>query len=675
MPRKKGNPRTRIHPKAKEHPSRHSRQRPDPASNLDTSPPRRPHGYTLAEEARNTASNRRGYRGRDARLRYQPVTFMSAGFMDPLKDFELPGQTNSSMQAKAAVPTLDVGDRLGRDTPSPAQLYAQSLGSNCTVQNEQGQCQYGHPDDKSDVASDSSDEVILFKGRNASRQQQKSPAPRTINSTGDSSQPALQHEINLELRSVREAKDITRNSHSLSRVEEREFIPFDSKPTRRPPSRKPYPGANEDADDEEAAIIADYIANMRDDSDDDNERDEGGEEEEEKEVNEEDINHSLVSHPFSVLRDLGGTDSDAVPSQPSSEDESGDESNEQDDEAEAEDGQRHIESEDERLARFIAKKEQLGLDDDDDDDDVLLFDGVDPDGGWIAATSIPRRKKKSASKKSRVFQGGSQFPSATKMAEAFDELDLMDMQNSRLKKSRKGHISFGLSDSELEGALNMAIKKDRLKKADKKKAREELRSQGSLGKNVNPYDLRVRYQGGMSLDDLADEIEAFMLSTREQLILPPFDKGARKIVHTIANSLNIKSKSAGAGTSRYPVLYRSKATLPYNETLFEQAFSRVRRVWFPRVDADEKVVQQTRVLKRTEIRAGKSRTGKSSLVLREGDIVGQHASEIGVENKGRAMLEKMGWSKGMSLGTIETKGITVPLTHVIKKSKAGLGDT
>jgi hypothetical protein len=136
----------------------------------------------------------------------------------------------------------------------------------------------------------------------------------------------------------------------------------------------------------------------------------------------------------------------------------------------------------------------------------------------------------------------------------------------------------------------------------------------------------------------------------------------------------MKSKSAGSGRDRYPVLYRSKATPPYSEALLEQAFSCVRRTWFPRVDASDRDVHQARILKRTEIHTGKSRTGKSSLILREGDVVGQHASEIGIENKGRAMLEKMGWSKGMSLGTVETKGIIVPLTHVIKKSKAGLGD-
>jgi len=147
------------------------------------------------------------------------------------------------------------------------------------------------------------------------------------------------------------------------------------------------------------------------------------------------------------------------------------------------------------------------------------------------------------------------------------------------------------------------------------------------------------------------------------------------VVHSIATNLRIKSKSAGEGVGRYPVLYRSKATLPYDRDRFDLAFSRVRRTWFPRVDVDRKVAQEARVLRGAEAPPSKGhRNGWSSLVLREGEIVGQHAAEIGVENKGRAMLEKMGWSKGMSLGTGETKGIIVPLTHVVKKSKAGLGE-
>ncbi|OTA76748.1 hypothetical protein M434DRAFT_87957 [Hypoxylon sp. CO27-5] len=177
----------------------------------------------------------------------------------------------------------------------------------------------------------------------------------------------------------------------------------------------------------------------------------------------------------------------------------------------------------------------------------------------------------------------------------------------------------------------------------------------------------------MSLDDLADEIEMFLLGSKEQLMLPPLDKGARKTIHAIANKLKIKSQSAGAGKDRYPILYRTKATLPFDRVTFDRIFGRVKQTWFPRVDVDDEIVNKTRIFKRTEARNGKSRF-KNSLTYRDGDVVGQHAAEIGVENKGRAMLEKMGWSKGMALGTGENKGIMVPITHVVKKSKAGLGD-
>lgn len=37
------------------------------------------------------------------------------------------------------------------------------------------------------------------------------------------------------------------------------------------------------------------------------------------------------------------------------------------------------------------------------------------------------------------------------------------------------------------------------------------------------------------------------------------------------------------------------------------------------------------------------------------------------------MLERMGWSKGMSLGAHENSGILEPVAQVMKRSKAGLG--
>lgn len=57
----------------------------------------------------------------------------------------------------------------------------------------------------------------------------------------------------------------------------------------------------------------------------------------------------------------------------------------------------------------------------------------------------------------------------------------------------------------------------------------------------------------------------------------------------------------------------------------------------------------------------------------DGDVVGASAPEIGAGNKGRAMLEKMGWSTGTALGAVNNKGILHPVVHVVKNSKAGLG--
>lgn len=49
------------------------------------------------------------------------------------------------------------------------------------------------------------------------------------------------------------------------------------------------------------------------------------------------------------------------------------------------------------------------------------------------------------------------------------------------------------------------------------------------------------------------------------------------------------------------------------------------------------------------------------------------APELGIENRGRAMLEKMGWTTGMGLGNPNNAGIVAPIFAKVKTSKAGLG--
>lgn len=142
------------------------------------------------------------------------------------------------------------------------------------------------------------------------------------------------------------------------------------------------------------------------------------------------------------------------------------------------------------------------------------------------------------------------------------------------------------------------------------------------------------------------------------------DKADRKIVHELANAFNLKSKSVGGNTSRFPVLTKTQRTpRSVADDRFYDIEQRLTRRYLPRMDVGGK-----KRLQRAP--RGGNNAGVS---YRDGDIVGGSAPELGVENRGRAMLEKMGWSTGTALGALNNKGILQPVSHVVKTTKAGLG--
>ena len=148
--------------------------------------------------------------------------------------------------------------------------------------------------------------------------------------------------------------------------------------------------------------------------------------------------------------------------------------------------------------------------------------------------------------------------------------------------------------------------------------------------------------------------------------LAPMDAHARKIVHEIAYRFNITSKSIGSGDQRRPTLVRTKSTVRFNEELFQSVFAKYRRRFFARLD-NRATGAGT---KNTTVRKGGD-PGAAS--VRNGEVVGGSAPEISLANKGRTMLEKMGWSTGMALGAMDNKGMTQIIEHIVKRSKAGLG--
>ncbi|KAI9830266.1 MAG: hypothetical protein M1819_005793 [Sarea resinae] len=348
---------------------------------------------------------------------------------------------------------------------------------------------------------------------------------------------------------------------------------------------------------------------------------------------------------------------------------------------------------DERIARLLSKQEELGL----GSEDLLLLDDDEEEGEeeeeylrreiqdiktgshrGFRSVSADARTNRLRGRRSKQSGGG--YPSATLMADvltqdAYNGFDVMDHERPSLRKKakgRRGPLPFELSDSEIEASLRVAWTNDRNKKKARKEEREELRAQGLLGrknKNKNKADLKTKYKEGMTLDEVKDEIKEFLISRHESLSLPPMDKRDRKIVHNMANSIGLKSKSVGGGRSRFPVLYKTSSTSFFDEEALDYVESRL---------------DQRRFLSRMDKRGSKAkgvkaprRTGggfaSAAVSYRDGDVVGAAAPELGVENKGRAMLEKMGWSSGTALGALNNKGILQPVAHVVKTTKAGLG--
>ncbi|KAH8819593.1 hypothetical protein F5884DRAFT_18368 [Xylogone sp. PMI_703] len=338
---------------------------------------------------------------------------------------------------------------------------------------------------------------------------------------------------------------------------------------------------------------------------------------------------------------------------------------------------------DEQIARLLAKQEELGM----GSSELQLFDddfglGREEDGyqdeDGDAYSPVPQRRPTARATVVRPAQARTRggrpapdiFPRATMLADAYDGFDVMDFDRPSLRKKNKGkrgRLNLDLSDSELETSMQLAFANDRIKKKERKQEREELRAKGLLGNKGGKPDLKQKYKEGMGMSAIKEEIRDFLKSGNTTLALPPMDKADRKVVHEIANAFRLKSKSAGQGSNRFPVLYRSLRTAPYEEDVFDAIEARISRRFLPRMDL--KYRNSSTMPKRSGGGSGYN----AAVKYRDGDIVGGSAPEIGIENKGRAMLEKMGWSTGTALGALNNKGILEPVSHVVKTSKAGLG--
>lgn len=283
------------------------------------------------------------------------------------------------------------------------------------------------------------------------------------------------------------------------------------------------------------------------------------------------------------------------------------------------------------------------------------------------------------------------FPSASRLADAYDDFDILDLNRPSLsRKSRSGRRKTARDQdehglSELEIQLQNQLVQDRERKRLLKEKRQQARNAASnIVISSNSIDIKS-YGNGMRFEDVKTETRRFLINETVErcvanqilcyyhelfganplfcrLALVAMPKKDRLQIHIMANRLGLTSKSQGSGAARFPVLFKTKRTVQNLEVIDDILETMAGR-------GGHRILGIKGGAKRGKQAGG---TDNSGFRHRDGTVVGRDAAEIGEENKGYAMLSKMGWTLGTGLGSKRT-GILDPVQAVVKTSRTGLG--
>ncbi|GAB0131866.1 hypothetical protein EsDP_00000322 [Epichloe bromicola] len=610
-------------------------------------------GFTLADVARETSLHDHSVWGVQIKLRNKPVQFVSSGLSEPLKSdstdeaginivntmathhekqqelhteesdrpHSLPALRNESGSLNSPTPSLQMRvteSALDQASYATEVFFIDTIGEKMTGKSPQV-LPVKVPERHSSPDCSSGDEVILFRGR------------KSYNDNNPIT--SVSHKTSLPT---------VASAHSHHSADDLCSPLIGSKPTTSMDnfSRRRKEERGRDSIGEEQDILLDYISNMR----------ENGE------------LGDVYEQGRNVRLDLGGSDDELFYGSDPSDDETyggsyvGDRDSLQ--------RPNKNSSASDRSQMYHQKVDNNeDIDSSYNEQHALLTFAAESMSGSSSALNKDSSGDPSAWNTQRTRENLSREQA---------DFDFMDWDRPsiqpvrRSKKVQAPHLSFDNCDSDLEYQLKVARKNDRLRKKERKQQREELHGLGLLRKKTTPDDLRVKYPLGMTITDVADELRFFLREENEFLTFPPMDLHARKVIHELANKFNVKSKSIGQADQRRPALYRTIRTLSYSEAAFDQAIGRIQRRFLPRLDMKGKGKPNNKTQKN-------SAASKTAASYQEGEIVGAAAPELGVENRGRAMLEKMGWSCGTALGAADNKGILQPVSLAMRRSRAGLG--
>lgn len=341
---------------------------------------------------------------------------------------------------------------------------------------------------------------------------------------------------------------------------------------------------------------------------------------------------------------------------------------------------------DSMIARALQKQEELGL----GGDDIILFDGKEPDttpdefkgaDDFVAFSTQTHTSNRGRSKRNKRTKDN--FPSASAFADVLDEdpyggFDIMDFDRPSLKPKKKGRtadLPIELQeDNEWEEQLRQQWQTDRQKKSTRRQEREKARMTGLLGtaSRTGRTDLHAKYANSdINAFQIKAEVRTFLVQEFETLSLGSMDAPMRASVHRLAKALQLKSHSQGSGENRHPILTKTPRTPHYTlDTIGEIDALMAQRKFFPKPGGWGSSKNTPKTSTKIRRGGGGALAGASYM---DGEVVGASAPELGAENKGFALLQKMGWSSGQAIGALGNKGSTEVIKHVVKNTKAGLG--
>lgn len=246
----------------------------------------------------------------------------------------------------------------------------------------------------------------------------------------------------------------------------------------------------------------------------------------------------------------------------------------------------------------------------------------------------------------------------------FRDQDFVPIEGSSKTRGTGRKKQLNLDEYDIDTELMEALQEQYRARREGKKRRKEQQ----LADAILNHDMLIKYAYSMHIKEIKSEFEDLLRDDeRETMLFPPLDPHGNKTIVKLAGLYNMKSLRCGK-THQYIKVSKGKNT--YTSYPSYDLINRVlrQRPRFPRRD-----VKEPRGPGKGEGKGGKGPRGEAGPGphVREGDIVGEQAPEIGQENIGRRLLEKLGWKYGEGLG-MNNKGINQPVVARVKKSKLGL---